>query len=110
VYLEFYEPDGSVRSWLTSEQGTVSEGSGDMTAVGNVVLVSAQGDTLRTEELYFARVPELITGPGFVRIAKPDRILTGVGFRAKPDLSEYEVEQDVRLTLIDRSGGRVLDQ
>jgi LPS export ABC transporter protein LptC len=100
VTLLFYDDDGSVNSTLTSEKGTVDEQSGVMTAQNRVRVVSAAGDTLTTEELTYSKDADRITGPGFVRLAKPDRILTGFEFEADPDLSDYEIHRDVTITIV----------
>ena len=34
-----------------------------------------------------------------MRLAKPDRVLTGFEFEAKPDLSTYEIHRDVHISL-----------
>jgi LPS export ABC transporter protein LptC len=100
--LEFYDDQGRVSSVLTARNGTVDEKSGNMTAREAVHLVTTDGDTLETVEMNYSRDDDRITGPGPVRIRKPDRVLTGVGFEAKPDLSEYQVKKDVHVTIIDR--------
>ncbi len=100
--LEFYDDQGKVTSVMTARRGTVDEKSGNMTAEDAVLLVTTDGDTLETSEMNYAKDEDRITGPGLVRIRKPDRVLTGVGFEAKPDLSEYQVKQDVHVTIIDR--------
>jgi LPS export ABC transporter protein LptC len=102
VTLVFYDDDGEVNSRLTSLRGTVDEEEGIMTAEERVRVVSAAGDTLTTEELTYTKETERITGPGFVRLAKPDRILTGFEFEANPDLSDYEVRRDVTITIVNR--------
>lgn len=99
VNIVFFDSAGEISSWLTSEEGHADEKSGEMTAKSRVVLISVEGDTLTTEELIYSRDTELIRGPGFVRLAKPDRVLTGFEFESKPDLSNYEVRRDVTITV-----------
>jgi LPS export ABC transporter protein LptC len=100
VTLVFYDDAGTVNSTLTARKGTVNEESGIMTAQERVCVVSAAGDTLTTEELTYDKEKDRIAGPGFVRLAKPDRILTGFEFEANPDLSDYEVHRDVSITIV----------
>lgn len=101
VEVLFFDGEGNQDSRLTSRRGSVDEESGIMTAKQNVRLISVRGDTLTTQELSYLKDQDLIQGPGSVRLAKPDRILTGAEFRAKPDLTTYEIHRDVRITLID---------
>ena len=99
VSLVFFDADGEVASRLTSDKGHADEETGEMTAQSKVILISVEGDTLTTEELVYSRDSELIRGPGFVRLAKPDQVLTGFDFESKPDLSDYEVRRDVTITV-----------
>lgn len=104
VMIRFFDRDGNQTSRLTAVRGAVDEETGIMTAQQRVKLISVEGDTLTTDELNYDKDRDRISGPGFVRLAKPDRVLTGYGFEAKPDLSDYEVHKDVTITIIDRSG------
>jgi LPS export ABC transporter protein LptC len=104
VHVTFYDELGAVSSVLTSREGIVNEQRENLTARQDVMVISVAGDTLTTEELHFDKEQDLIHGPEFVRLAQPDRVLTGIGFRSNPDLSDYEVEKDVRISLIDRDG------
>lgn len=104
VEILFFDRDGNQTSRLTALRGDVDEETGIMTAKQRVKLISVEGDTLTTDELNYDKDSDLITGPGFVRLAKPDRVLTGYEFEAKPDLSDYEVHKDVTITIVDRGG------
>jgi len=110
IQLRFFDEAGRVDSRLTSRKGFLDEETGEMTALEEVVLVSSGGDTLNTEELTYLKDQDLIRGPDYVRLAKPDRVLTGYGFRSKPDLSDYKVERDVRITIHDAGNQGDLDR
>ncbi len=103
VLVTFYDREEAVTSTLTAEKGVVDEESGDMTAEGRVTVVTAGRDSLFTPSLRYSKTENIITGDEFVRIAKPDRILTGFGFRSNPELTNYEVQRDVHVTFIDRA-------
>jgi LPS export ABC transporter protein LptC len=99
VEVLFYNEQGGLDSRLTSRNGVVDEPSGQMTAKDDVRLISTRGDTLTTQELNYFKNEDVVRGPGFVRLAKPDRVLTGFEFKAKPDLTNYEIRRDVHITL-----------
>ena len=99
VVVLFYDRDGKLDSRLTARNGVVDENTGLMTAKNDVRLVSTRDDTLTTQELSYQKDDDKVRGPGFVRIAKPDRVITGFEFEAKPDLSTYEIHRDVNITL-----------
>lgn len=104
VEVLFYDREGNRDSRLTSRRGRVDESTGVMTATDDVRLVSVRGDTLTTQELSYYKDQDLVRGPGSVRLAKPDRILTGFEFEAKPDLTTYEIRRDVHITLLGQRG------
>ena len=106
VHLEelemvFYDNQGIEASRLTARRGSVDEETGILTTEHRVKLISVAGDTLTTEELTYDKENDLVSGPGFVRLAKPDRVLTGFDFQSTPDLSDYEVREDVTITIVD---------
>jgi len=99
VEVLFYDQNGTFDSRLTARTGVVDENAGQMTAQNNVKLISVRNDTLTTQELNYFKDEDRVRGPGFVRIAKPDRVVTGFEFEAKPDLSTYEIRRDVHISL-----------
>ena len=99
VEVLFYDRNGQLDSRLTARNGVVDEATGLMTAKDDVKLISTRNDTLTTQELSYQKDDDIVRGPGFVRIAKPDRVITGFEFEAKPDLSTYEIHRDVHITL-----------
>lgn len=101
VEVVFFDRDGKEDSRLTALTGIVEESTGLMTAREDVRLVTVRGDTLTTEELSYLKDEDVIRGPGWVRLAKPDRVLTGTDFESKPDLTTYEIRRDVHITLVD---------
>ena len=106
VEVRFFDQDGRLDSRLTSRRGLVDEATGTMTAKEDVRLISVNQDTLTTQELVYLKDEDLVRGPGAVRLAKPDRVVTGFEFEAKPDLTTYEIHRDVRITLVgDRRDG-----
>ena len=97
VRLVFFEEDGTVRSTMTSDHGIILDSSREMTAAGNVRVISSAGDTLDTEKLHYLEGKGKIWGPGFVRLAQQDRVLTGEEFHSNPDLTNYEIKRDVHM-------------
>ena len=99
VEVLFYDDHGKLESRLSARNGVVDESAGQLTAQNDVKLISVRGDTLTTQELNYLKNEDRVRGPGFVRLAKPDRVLTGFEFEAKPDLSTYEIHRDVHISL-----------
>ncbi|MDZ4804555.1 MAG: LPS export ABC transporter periplasmic protein LptC [Candidatus Eisenbacteria bacterium] len=101
VHVDFYNSTGQITSVLTADEGVVQRSNNDMTARGHVLVVTAQGDTLTTERLDWSSVQNRVKTDLPFRLARPDGVMTGVGFESNPDLTDYTTQQ-VRIDARDR--------
>ncbi len=62
-------------------------------AKNNVVAVNAKGDTLKTELLIWDERAEKIYSDEFVRIIRPDQIISGVGFESSQTLENWKIRE-----------------
>lgn len=102
--IEFYNEDGSLASVLIAEKGEYNQVTHDLTALGSVVVTSAEGYTLETESLVWVETVEEIHTEDFVRFTKGEDILTGYGFQSDPNLENVEIFRDVKMFLRDEEG------
>lgn len=93
VHVDFHDVLGPITSVLTADEGVVQQSNNDMTARGNVVLVTAKGETLTTERLDWSSVHNRVKTDLPFRLSRPDGVLTGVGFESNPDLTGYTTQQ-----------------
>ena len=93
--IDFFDEEGEHTARLTAQGGTMDEMTKDVKAVGGVVVVSDQGDTLRTELLRWSNTQEKIYGDGPVEIVTEDASEKGVGFEASPDLESWTMREIV---------------
>jgi LPS export ABC transporter protein LptC len=105
VKVDFFDEDGARSSTLTSREGDLNQRSHDMTARGSVVLETAEGTRLSTEELRFMNKEQKILVPDdkLVRVERRGDELTGYGFESDPELRHYEFKREVKATV--RSSG-----
>jgi len=88
VEVDFYDKNGNHTSHLTSEKGEYHEATEDVVGLGNVVVVSDSGVTLRTEVLRWDNRREKIFSDTTVMITTEKHdTLYGVGFESNADLS-----------------------
>jgi LPS export ABC transporter protein LptC len=86
VHITFYDVTGNETSTLTSREGTYHWRTGDMEGRGNVVVVTKDGRTLKSQVMRFSQVknevssdkPFVFTGPGGQHIE-------GDGFTSDPE-------------------------
>lgn len=94
VVVDFYGKKGEHSSKLTSARGILHENSNDVEALGNVVVVSDSGTTLRTEKLRWLNQREKIVSEEFVTIttAKGDT-LYGHGFESDATMRQWSIRK-----------------
>lgn len=61
-------------------------------AKNNVVATNAKGDTLKTDHLIWEEKEGKIHTEEFVRIIRPDQVITGIGFTSDQDLQNWRIK------------------
>lgn len=99
VRVTFYDAVGAASSTLTSDSASYDWLSGDMQAVGDVVVVDAETRRrVETEVMYYERVKEEIWSDRPTTMREPDgTVVNGSGFRSTSGLDRVEME-NARLT------------
>jgi LPS export ABC transporter protein LptC len=94
VEVDFYNRSGRHTSHLISETGEYHEQTEDVVGIGNVVVNSDSGMTLRTDELRWDnRRGKIISDTVVMVITLQRDTLYGVGFESEPDLSRWIIEE-----------------
>ena len=91
VTVHFFDEGGAQTSVMTSNEGKVDEFTNDLEAMGNVVVISTEKTTLKTEKLYWNNRRGLIHTPEFVQIMSPKERLQGHGLESDQTLKNYRV-------------------
>jgi len=92
VIADFYK-NGRHTSILYSSKGRINENTKDMTAIGNVKVVSDNGITLLTEELNWVNDKERIVTDKFVTIITELDTIYGYGFESDQELKNWIIEK-----------------
>jgi len=88
--MQRYDLNKKIISEMSGNRGKYFEKEKRWEANGNVVLVNSQGDTLRSEELKYHQVEDLIFSDKFVSIKKGDHYITGSGgFKSDTQMSNW---------------------
>ena len=107
IRVDFFDPKGARSSELTAREGEIQQLTRDMTARGNVVLQTAEGTRMTTEEMRFSNQNQLMTSDKLVRLDRNGDQLEGVGFSSDPDLHHFEFRTQVNATVRTRSGALI---
>ena len=84
-------------STLTACHGFLSTDSKDIRAEENVIMVSEEGTTLRTERLDWNQKAGLIKTDLPVTVERAQDILTGIGLEADRELKNIKILADVKI-------------
>jgi LPS export ABC transporter protein LptC len=105
VRVDFFDEHGRRSSTLTAREGELNQVQRDMIARGNVVLQTAEGTRMSTEQLRFLNRTQRIVTDEFVRVERAGDVLTGYGFESDPELHHFEFKRQVHALVRTRSGG-----
>lgn len=88
VHITFYDAGGAESSTLTSREGTYHWRNGDMEARGNVVVITTDGRTLRSESLHYSETKNEVTSDVPFVFDGPNRHVEGEGFVSDPNFKD----------------------
>lgn len=93
VKVTFYSATGAQSSVLTSREGTYYMQDQDMEARGNVVVVSTDGRTLRSEKLRYDQATNKLSTDIAFTFSGPTASGSGNGFVSDPDFRDVIIQQ-----------------
>jgi len=94
IVLHFYDSVGDCTSVLTAKSGIMYELRNDFEAIGNVLINSMDGKTLRTEKLRWNESEQKILSDEFVTITTADGdTLMGQGFESDQSLNFWKINK-----------------
>lgn len=91
VYVEFFNPDKTVSSTLTSKYAIRYDNKNQVVVQDSVVWESISNEKLESEELIWDEKTKKVFTKKFVRITRPDEIIYGYGFEANQDFSYSKI-------------------
>jgi LPS export ABC transporter protein LptC len=107
VYIQdfrasLYE-EGELVSVLSAQRGILDVAADNIEATGTVIVTSAKGSRLETEELHYIssngeeeKKGKFVTEE-FLKITEPDRVTTGYGLKIDTDLENAKIKRDVKV-------------
>ena len=89
--LSVYNDEGEIESTLTANYGRMNDGSTQMIAKDDVVVINESGEQLNTEDLIWDQEEAIIRSDGFVKISTPTEIIYGNGFISNDNFTDYTI-------------------
>lgn len=91
IYVEKIDEDEQVSSQLTADYARHIEKKSLWIAKNNVVAINAEGDSLKTEELFWDEKKGRIYSEKQVQIVRADQIINGIGFESDQTMENWEI-------------------
>ena len=92
IELVKYDEHKEIISSITADYAQQFEKQKKWEAKNNVIATNARGDTLKTEHLIWEEETEKIYTEEFVKIIRPDQIITGIGFQSDQSLQNWKIK------------------
>jgi LPS export ABC transporter protein LptC len=93
VKVDFHNKNGIRNSVLTADSAKIDDKTKNMTAFGNVKVVSDSGTVLTTTEMHWINATRMITGDKFVTISSQFETIQGYGFESDQNLTHYTIKR-----------------
>jgi len=91
IHVDFFDDGQRHTSSLTARRGKINDVTRDFEAYENVIVVSDNGNTLKTERLFWTNATRKIHTDAFVDIAGPRERIRGLGMESDQDLKHYTI-------------------
>ncbi len=101
--VDMYGDSGLLSSSLTADSGSMDRKSGDMTARGNVHVVSRDDYELWTNVLHWDRERELFHTEAFVEVRHGENLYSGYDMECDQRLEHLHIQREPRGVIIQNS-------
>ena len=91
IELIKYNENKEITSSITANYAKQFEKDKRWEVKNNVIATNAQGDTLKTEQLFYDEFEGKIYTDEFVRIIRPGQNITGIGFQSDQTLQNWKI-------------------
>ncbi len=89
----FFDRNENVESQLSSRYAIYYMDKDLWEAKDSVVVINSEGEILNTEQLFWDERNELIYSHSFVKVTRPDEVITGVGFEADQTFTTWKIKR-----------------
>jgi LPS export ABC transporter protein LptC len=93
ILAMFFDRNGNVESQLSSRYAIYFMDKDLWEAKDSVVVINSEGEILNTEQLFWDERNAIIYSNSFVKVTRPDEVITGVGFEADQTFSTWKIKR-----------------
>jgi LPS export ABC transporter protein LptC len=98
VNVKFAKDNGAPNGTIRAERGEYSMRTGILDGWGNVVVTTVDGRTLKTPQLRYNKVANLISSDTSFVMTDKDKVESGIGLRTDPNLDHIQTLRNSKAT------------
>lgn len=98
VKVKFTKDNGAPNGTISADRGEYSMRTAILDGWGNVIVTTVDGRTLKTPQLRYSRLANLISSDTSFVMTDSGRVETGIGFRTDPNLDHMQVLRNSRIS------------
>lgn len=93
VFAQFYDRSGNVESQLSSNYAKYYTDKDLWETKDSVVVINRAGEILNTDQLFWDEGRRIIYSNSFVRVTRPNEVITGEGFEADETFTRWTIKK-----------------
>jgi LPS export ABC transporter protein LptC len=98
VRVNFTKDNGAPNGTMRGDRGEYSMRTALLDGWGNVVVTTVDGKTLKTPQLRYSKLANLISSDTSFVMTDGDRVETGIGFRTDPNLDHMQTLKNSKIS------------
>lgn len=103
IHVEFFDDQRNVTSYFTADRAIYHEKQAQWEGFGNIEAKNIEGTIFNTEYLIWDEASGEIRSDRFVKVTDTDGVITGTGFRARQDFTDWHIYKTTGMFKIDDS-------
>ena len=92
ILAEFFDKNGEIDLQLSSNYAIYYTDKELWEAKDSVVVINREGEKLDTEQLFWDEKNKIIYSNSFVKVTRPDEVITGEGFEADETFTTWNIK------------------
>lgn len=93
IQVDFFSESGGITSTLTAKYAIHNERKNRIVIQKNIVVKSANGEMLETEELIWDESKKQLYTDKWVKVSTPDELIYGYGFTSNQEFTKWQINK-----------------
>ena len=101
LHVDFFEGNENIQSYLDAQTGFYYESQGKVLLEDSVIVIRKDGDTLKTQKLYWEQGAHRFYTDADVEIRQKTKTIFGTGFESDEQLKNFRIDMVTGVMLVE---------